>query len=765
MIGKILKWFFGTLAALLLLVIGIALLVWSYPEKILTSERVSGFVAPHLRVERAPDPEMPNSPLVTLGITKEGFWRRTVSIRLAPGCYAIDDEPKHGSEACLTAAKLAFSFRMSRKHFIRLTALDLLELRISRGQFVPGKTTAPEAPKKATTPADGLGYLKYLDRGFRWGPITLAAANFEIPASNLKLAAKIDSTDPDHRGKAESPKLALDLHAEGLDWNGRLGGEVYQKGDSIILPTASVAYRTKKKQGSESLRLGGELAATYGLSTGDLDVDFSAIWRDPNPEIEWLRAENGKIRMRKEELSAHATVKALLQGKTPLGRLPILAVDVQAAVRPAEKSGTHPIDFDLRIDAYEFAGIKAHSDLAVTIVPAKGENELRYRKGQLRIETSDFAKTIRLLSRTSWAIPTPFNVFHGPMVFHTEPFRASSDRSTLPAVFTTDLTSTEQALASETKIELDLAKKDFGILRIRVATVLRKAQFRLPDYEPLAPVPALARDSRIVRYEKPKTYVKGKPAPPTVKMPAPKGSPNPDGSPQKSLPILISVKGAPGAIVLLNRFFDPNLQAGIDLSTDAASGALLGTVTLSSPFGIRYLNREISLDELAMTFRPAVETTAIISLVRSGYKISATLHSGGGKTKISLSSEPPLQDDEIISLLIYGMPKNSISSEQTKSVGSAQAAMSSEALGIFSFWAFASTPIESVLYDPETQTYSAVVSLPGGVTASIGSNWENDRQLALSKSLGRNWAVSTELIKDSQGVDRGGTLLRWRKSY
>jgi hypothetical protein len=91
--------------------------------------------------------------------------------------------------------------------------------------------------------------------------------------------------------------------------------------------------------------------------------------------------------------------------------------------------------------------------------------------------------------------------------------------------------------------------------------------------------------------------------------------------------------------------------------------------------------------------------------------------------------------------------------------------MSSQALGIFSLIAFASTPIETVLYDPATKTYSAVVRLPGGVVASIGNSWEDERQVALSKSIGRNWAISTELIQDANGVNRGGTMLRWRKRY
>jgi hypothetical protein len=744
---RFLKWFFGILGSVILLALIAVTLVWCFPEKVFTSERVSHWIAPSIHFTPAPDRPSPDAPFLTLAIGKHGFFERSIRVRLAPGCYAPVAAGIAGSEVCIDAADLAFSFRLSRKVLVRLTALDHLELQIPRGKLVT-HATAEKDKEESESPGNEFRYLKYLSHDFRWGPIAIAIGRFEIPAASLEIGAKIASSEVAFNGKSRSPKLSIDAHAETPDWIARLGGELYQQGDFLILPTASASYRMKRRKGRESFLIGGEIGAKYGLSTGDLDGDFAVSWRDPMPGVELVKAVNGRIRMRKEELSARTTLKAVLKGKTPLGRLPLLTIEVAAAMRPAEENGDQPIDFDFRIDAYDFAGIRARSDLSVTLVPSKGNTELRWRKGSVRIATADFSKTIHMLSHTPWAIPTPFNVFRGPIVFHTEPFVVSSDRTTIPAVFSTDLTSSEQAFATDTRIRLDLAKKDLGVLGLKIEARLGKVQIRLPDYEPLAPVPALSKDSRIVRYEKKEPTPTAKTAPPSP-----------------SFPLSLTIKGPPGSIILLNRFFDPRLTAGIDLASEPENGELKGAITVSAPFDIHYLNREIRLEKLAIELKPAIETTAIVSMERGGYKILATLNQGSGKTKISLGSVPPLGQDEIVSLILYGVPKNSISSEQTRSVGSAQAAMSSEALGIFSFWAFAATPIESVLYDPETQTYSAVVRLPGGVVASIGSNWENERQVALSKSLGRNWAVSTELIKDSDGVDRGGTLLRWRKSY
>jgi hypothetical protein len=240
-----------------------------------------------------------------------------------------------------------------------------------------------------------------------------------------------------------------------------------------------------------------------------------------------------------------------------------------------------------------------------------------------------------------------------------------------------------------------------------------------------------------------------------------------DKSAAPKIPTRVSIKGGPSSIQLLNRFFRPQLDAELDITMDStkSNGALTGFVETSRAFTIRYLNRDITVEGVAILMRPEIQTDAQFSMDRAGYHVVADFTQRAGRSRIDLWSEPLLSEDEIVSLMLYGQPRSSVTADQDSSVGNAQAAMSSQALGIFSLWAFASTPIEAVLYDPATKTYQAVIRLPGGVTASIGNNWEDEQQVALSKSLGRHWAVSTELIEGTDGTKRAGTMLRWRKRY
>ncbi len=735
----------GILGFLLVSILATIVGVWLFPEAILTSERVSGIVTSFVRFE--PRDAADGKPLVSFAVEKDGLKKRTFSVDLRPGCYSPAD-PTDRTEICLETAIVSVSFRLDRETFLKLTALHRLDVHASRGELHT-KTSTEEPPPDEEENTAVTNYFKYFDSQFAWGPIRVRVDRFEIPASKMKLVAKIESRDENHTGTTRSPKLDLDVKTDSPDWRASLDGAILQTFDELSIPAATVTYATR---GDSPIELKGKISASYQLESGDADVRLDTEWKNPTSGIGMVRTEGAQLTKRASGLSAKLPLMILLHGETPLGRPPLLPARVEIAMKTDPDVEHPPVEFRIMVDAYNFAGIVANSDLEGTLTtgPTMG---LHWKKGELRIEIADFGKTIRRLDRTSWAVPAPFNVFHGPITLRTEPFKESDDRTILPFLFTTALNSEEQSFRTQARAEIDIAKKKLGLLGIRVKTHIEKIQLRLPDYDPLAPVPALARDSRIVR-----STIKPKPSEPAPK--AKKADPN-------AFPITIEVASGPNAIIFLNRFFRPSFSCGVDLRTEIGGpeGTVVGAIRQGKPFEIHYLNREITLERLEVLMKPEVEVTARVSMRRSGYKIHADLNQRFGKTQISLGSEPPLQEAEIVSLLLYGMPRNSISTEQTRSVGSAQAAMGSEALGIFSFWAFASTPIESVLYDPESQTYSAIVKLPGGVVASIGSNWEDERQVALSKSLGRNWAVSTEIMRDAEGVDRGGTLLRWRKSY
>lgn len=725
-IPTLLKIFLSLLFGIMGLACTLALILWFKPQWVLTSERASKFLSP-LKI--------------TLKVTKPAINEWFFDIELAPGCYTVPDRFASPIFFCVQRGHLAFTMRFHRPTLLQLTALNHVDFQITTLDIKSG----PESPPTTiSTPTGPPAWTRYIADRFTWGPFHLGVDEMRIADGDILLHARISNFGP-------TPTLDFAADAKSKGFKVSAHGKIEQRNSRIEIPEAKAVYEELNPGPDvKPMHITSELTGSYDFEHALLQLEFSARWKNPLSQLAFIAAEGGRFRMDRTGMWASSRLKVALHGKTPLGGLPLMTLNVSAELRRTESEESPPIDVKLDLASYDFAGIRAVSDLEIRILPKENRTDLELRRGDLRIEVPEFKKTVTALARTSWSIPAPFAVLQGPITFHALPFKNGENIVEIPFVLNTDLKSAEQAIQLETRATLDLSPKDLTPVGIKLAILLKKIRLRIPDYDPIAPVPALRRDPRIVRYSEKEVLIVQK------KVPA---------LPPTTFPIEVTIDGPPGSVSLLNRFLIPSIELQPKVKFAGKTGVMTGEIGLSNEVDIEYLNRRIKLESMLLTFTPSAAFSAVVSMRRGGYRITANIKQAQGKTRILLAAEPPLNEDEIISLIIYGMPRNSITAEQTRSVGNAQTAITSEAIGVFSFLAFASTPIESIIYDPATQTYSAIIRLPGGIVASIGSNWETENQVSLSKALGRNWAVSTELIKDSEGVDRGGTLLRWRKSY
>ncbi|MBC7385349.1 MAG: hypothetical protein H7301_04185 [Cryobacterium sp.] len=772
-----------TISALLALVVSLVaaavLIIWFRPEWILTPARVSKLAAfalvevkdpKHSRRENLLLP--PGDPAllpVTLHIDRPNLKQRTFHLGLGATCYAMKDSLVPGISFCVEEAQVALTIELFKTTGIlptvKLVALNNLNIVLSTLEMKP---QPDQKEKKPTVEPSSPTWMKFVAENFRWGPVHLEAKEFRIGADGMIIRAKFTnleggSENPVVNGELNSPTLDFNIGVEAKGYRVTSEGKIEEDGNLIRVPSATAIYTSVPEKGihTQPMKISADYDATYDLKKSEIKANFSARWKNPNKLISDLKADKSTFKMDPHGMAGKTNLAVTLKGKTPAGTLPVLNVALAAEMKNATSGNPPVVDLKLDLNSYTFAGIHAKSDLEVRITPRGEKTDLELKRGELRIEVREFHDTIKALERTSWAIPAPFAVLRGPIVLKTSPFQQHKDSVEIPLVLNSDLRSREQAVKLETKAVVTLSNKTLAPVKTSIDVVLEKIKLRLPDYDPLAPVPAYASDPRIIRYEEvKKKQVKAAKKAEKIRVAKENGEAPP-------MPISVNITGAPGSLTLLNRYFEPAFSSAVNFKmvVDATNSSPTGDVVLSEPFDIHYLNREVTVERLRLALNPLVTFSCFVSMKRSGYKITAEVIQELGKTRIKLGSVPALENNEIVSLLIYGMPMNSISSEQQQSAGNAETAMSSDALGVFSFFAFASTPIESVRYDSATQTYSAVVSLPGGLVASIGSSWDNDRQVSISKSLGKNWAVSTEIIKDSDGVGRGGTLLRWRKSY
>ena len=124
-----------------------------------------------------------------------------------------------------------------------------------------------------------------------------------------------------------------------------------------------------------------------------------------------------------------------------------------------------------------------------------------------------------------------------------------------------------------------------------------------------------------------------------------------------------------------------------------------------------------------------------------------------------------MKREDILALLIFGKSPDELDPEQTASVGNTETALENRAFGLASLYLFGATPVEHVGYDSATRTASVKLRLPGGANLTLGSDFDQSRQLSVRKSLSAHWALQTEVTDQGQQGRAATTFLEWFNRY
>jgi hypothetical protein len=292
-------------------------------------------------------------------------------------------------------------------------------------------------------------------------------------------------------------------------------------------------------------------------------------------------------------------------------------------------------------------------------------------------------------------------------------------------------------------------------LDVVVKLLVDALYLQLPPLEPLAGMPPLAHDARV--------QMAPKPAP--VAAPAPRKK----ASDAFKVQMYFSVRtSSPGAIRLLSDLAKPYVPISVSVDR-AANGDLTGNVSLE-PFAISYLRREVRIEHLRVLMDERDPNTFPVDgrfrIDQTEYKVFIDIAGTIRSPSIRLSSEPYLPRNDIISVLLYDRTSKSLVSGDAETAGSFEAAMADRAIGLFGLWAFASTPIRSFTYNPVTKVYSATVQLADGLTAGVGTNWEEAASFEVRKRVSRRWVLTASWSPSEVSTNQVGKLvLQWEKRF
>lgn len=355
-----------------------------------------------------------------------------------------------------------------------------------------------------------------------------------------------------------------------------------------------------------------------------------------------------------------------------------------------------------------------------------------------------FQKVVEVLDKTAYAVWAPVNVLDGQVelglsgqtdLIHT--------KGKLPIVFRTQLNSKTQAFNTDGKgeVEFSIEKKGTSANALMDVT-LTEAKLVLPHLG-LQALPQLWPDNRLVD---PKKVAKAANA---------------------DLKYLVTVKTPPDKPAqLFSNLTKDSVPLYLDLTAD--NQKIGGSVRIGkTPLSI--LRRNVSIQEFTINLADPTDFSGLNGTIRvdySNYDIDLIILGTMKRPRVVFQSNPPLSQEEIISVLIYGQPYDALDTSQSNSVGNVASAVADRALRLSSLFLLASTPVESVGYDPSTGYVSARFRLGGSTSLEVGTNEGHTQKVGLRKNIGGNWIINTYIENDSdEGSQRGGAFLDWYKRY
>ena len=360
-------------------------------------------------------------------------------------------------------------------------------------------------------------------------------------------------------------------------------------------------------------------------------------------------------------------------------------------------------------------------------------------------ELLQFRRLARDLFRSAYPVPAPLGSLDGTVELGIS---GTADlgrrRGEFPIIFKTRLRSAGQSLDSEGDGRLRYAVGD-GKERVRLDLdlVMSRLKLALPHLG-LASIPELLPDSRMQR--------------PWLK---------PAKSAATDLKYRVTVKTPAEAPALLSsNLAQADIPFHLDLTLE--DGRAGGSIRIAET-PLKFFRREARVREFKLTLADPTERSRVSGAIRVpyvDYNIDILLLGTVERPKVLLQSQPPLSQEQILSYLIYGREFEELDTEKTDSVGNIAAAFGDRAVALGSLFLLASTPIQSLSYNPATQNFSAKIRLAEGTSLTLGTAEGKTQQVGIRKNVGGNWIVNTYIENDSeQGEQRGGAFLEYYKRY
>jgi hypothetical protein len=727
-----------------------------------------------------------------LGARSKSFFEKEVTLKATGFCFHQVD---NGMRVCTKKSALKFAAHISYRE-VTLTEVGPATIEgagfVWKEMTVPGlKTPETTVPKKdqSVLPENLMLFnapawlrsaeLKAVDldvlhveietSGQRWNGAGHISGATEGKGSRWTLVTKASSN-----GKKENYEIKGNINFVSHEsrWEGPWEGQVSLAGQTEKQVKTSV--EGKLFQTPEAHHYGVNLKLFYVAGKREVDTELRANFdrtalhsvlngsiKNPAEKIANVTWRECKIESRLDRIEASMDCPLTAKVKLPRDAEPlyhrnaeqlkaVLGIDIKSASpRPAQKS---PVDVNLTL-AVEPLLTPIREGKGVIRLEASGDL-INFPQGwkvqsKTSVEIKKFEKVVQLLANSPYAIPEPVNSLTGALELEVSALGELPPVSfQLPISFKSRLRSATQVISIDGTGQMDLnPNNDARSNKLKMKIVLEDVRMVLP-YLSLAAPPRLYPDSRI-KVGKPERKVAAK---------------------TKSLDYEIEIDTVEGHPLTLKSNLakkDIPVIMHLKLSPDRTRG----TVRIVK-FPVELFHRVASVDYFNLKMGDKINASEIegqVSVDYTDYKVSILISGQADKPVFKFISDPPLAEDQVIAILLFGKTMNNLTGQSIQDVGQARAAAASSAISLGSMYLLASTPIQSIGYDPSTNVFTAKISLADGTSLSIGNddpNNANQQSIGLKEYLGSHWWINSAVNSAFDPAKRKvESFLEWSNMY
>lgn len=162
------------------------------------------------------------------------------------------------------------------------------------------------------------------------------------------------------------------------------------------------------------------------------------------------------------------------------------------------------------------------------------------------------------------------------------------------------------------------------------------------------------------------------------------------------------------------------------------------------------------------------EIDGAISTDVAGYRVFMNLGGTSKSLQFSFDSKPPLAENQIIDLLLFGKLSNQLSQSESSMSRDFQTAAVEGAVNFMSLYFLSQTPLKGLRYNPLSKQLSISVEVGERnlLTLETETQGQAGTSLEWQRRLGGNWWFTTRVYsEDGIAPSEGQTFLEWIRQY